>query len=35
MKNEYDQWKDILYKSILDNNVWTPEQYPSGWGEVK
>ena len=35
MKDERGWWKDILYKSILDNNVWTPEQYPSGWEEVK
>lgn len=30
-KDEYGWWKDILYKSLLDNNVWTPEQNPSGW----
>lgn len=35
MKNECGWWKDTLYKSILDNNVWAPEQYPSGWEEVK
>lgn len=34
-KDELGWWKDTLYKSILDNNVWTPEQYPSGWEEVK
>ena len=28
---EYGWWKDTLYKSVLDNNVWTPEQNPSGW----
>ena len=30
-KDELGWWKDTLYKSLLDNNVWTPEQYPSGW----
>lgn len=35
MKDERGWWKDTLYKSTLDNNVWTPEQYPSGWEEVK
>lgn len=24
-------WKDTLYKSLLDTNVWNPEQNPSGW----
>lgn len=28
---EFGWWKDTLYKSVLDNNVWTPEQNPSGW----
>lgn len=35
MKDERGWWKDTLYKSVLDNNVWTPEQNPSGWGEVE
>lgn len=30
-KDEYGWWKDTLYKSLIDNNVWTPEQYPTGW----
>ena len=30
MKDELGWWKNTLYKSTLDNNVWTPEQYPSG-----
>lgn len=34
-KDELGWWKDTLYKSTLDNNVWTPEQYPSGWEEVE
>ena len=30
-KDECGWWKDELYKSLIDNNVWTPEQNPSGW----
>lgn len=28
---EYGWWGDVLYKSIIDANVYTPEQYPAGW----
>lgn len=30
-KDEYGWWNDLLYKSLIDNNVWTPDAYPSGW----
>lgn len=30
-KNELGWRGDILYKSTIDANVWTPEAYPSGW----
>ena len=30
-KDEIGYWKDELYKSLIDNNVWTPEANPSGW----
>ena len=30
-KDELGYWKDTLYKSLLDNNVWTPDQNPNGW----
>ena len=30
-KDELGWWKNVLYKSLLDNNVWTPEANPSGW----
>ena len=30
-KDEKGWWGDILYVSLLDANVYTPEQYPSGW----
>lgn len=29
--NEYGWWNDVLYKSIIASNVYTPEQYPAGW----
>lgn len=28
---ELGYWGDEIYKSILDSNVWTPAQNPSGW----
>lgn len=30
-KNELGWWKDSMYESLIDNNVWTPDAYPSGW----
>lgn len=30
-KDEYGWWNDALYRSLIDNNVWTPDQYASGW----
>lgn len=26
-------YKGILYRSLIDANVWSPEDYPSGWEE--
>lgn len=32
MINEYMIWNDsMIYKSIMDNNVYNPDEYPSGW----
>lgn len=33
-KGEEGIWKDVVYVSLLDANVWTPDAYPAGW-EVK
>ena len=33
-KGERGYWGDVLYESLLDNNVWTPEAYPDGWKKV-
>ena len=30
-KGEKGWWGDVLYASTLDNNVWTPTDYPTGW----
>ena len=32
--NECGWWDNVLYKSLLNANVWTPEQNPSGWEVV-
>jgi hypothetical protein len=33
-KDECGWWGNVLYKSLIDNNVYTPEAYPQGWGVV-
>lgn len=33
-KDECGWWEDALYKSLIDNNAWTPAAYPAGWGIV-
>lgn len=30
-KDEYGWWGDVLYKSLIDANVWNPEQNPTDW----
>ena len=30
-KGELGYWKDTLYKSLYDANVWNPEQFMAGW----
>lgn len=34
-KDECGWWGDVLYKSLLDSNVYTPESYPAGWELVE
>ena len=34
-KDELGWWNDILYVSLIDNNVWTPTAYPAGWKVVE
>lgn len=33
-KDELGWWGDTLYKSLIDNNVWTPAAYPTGWETI-
>ena len=33
-EGEQGWWGDVLYTSVIDNNVWTPEQYPEAWEEA-
>lgn len=33
-KDECGWWKEVLYRSKLEANVFTPEQYPAGWDIV-
>ena len=32
---EQGYWKDVLYESVIDNNVWTPESYEVAWKVVE
>lgn len=34
-KDERGWWGDVLYKSLIASNVWTPEAYPAGWEAVQ
>jgi hypothetical protein len=33
-KDEFGWWNDTLYKSLLDDNVWSPDEYAAGWQVV-
>lgn len=33
-KGERGWWGDAVYESLIDANVYTPEQYPAGWAAV-
>lgn len=34
-KDELGWWGDVLYRSLIDSNVWTPTAYPAGWEIVE
>ena len=34
-EGEQGWWKEVLYKSLIPANVYTPEQYQAGWEIVK
>lgn len=27
-------WNGVVYESVIDNNIWSPEAYPDGWRVV-
>lgn len=33
-EGEYGWWGDVLYRSKVTANVYTPEQYPANWEQV-
>lgn len=33
-EGECGWWNDVLYRSLLDTNVYTPATYPQGWEKV-
>ena len=34
-QGECGWWGDVLYKSLIASNVWTPDAYPAGWEAVR
>ena len=34
-KDECGWWNGVLYRSLLDSNVYTPASYPAGWEVVE
>ena len=34
-EGECGWWGDVLYRSLLDSNVYTPAEYPAGWKTLK
>jgi hypothetical protein len=34
MIGEQVKFEAVIYESIIDNNVWTPTDYPAGWQAV-
>lgn len=34
-KGERGWWDDAVYESLIDANVYTPDQYPAGWRETE
>ena len=34
MTGDKVKYKGKIYQSIIDNNIWSPEDYPQGWEEI-
>lgn len=35
MKGNCCLWEGAVYRSVIDNNVWSPAEYPEGWESVE
>ena len=35
MKNDKVRYNGVVYESLIDGNVWSPEAYPAGWRVVE
>lgn len=35
MKGDQVRYNGVVYESLIDNNVWSPEAYPAGWKVVE
>ena len=34
MKGDKVRYNGKIYESVVDNNVWSPDDYPAGWREI-
>ena len=34
-KGENGWWKDAVWESLQDNNVWNPDQFAAGWQKIQ
>lgn len=34
MKGDKVKYEGVIYESLINNNVWSPAQYPSGWKQI-
>ena len=35
MKGDKVRYNGVVYRSLIDNNVWSPDAYPTGWEIVE
>lgn len=35
MKGDKVRYNGVVYRSLIDNNVWSPDAYPAGWEIVE
>lgn len=35
MKGDKVTYNGVVYESLIDNNVWSPEAYPAGWQVIE